>query len=680
MSIPNEITFDRLPPIGYPNVIKMHRFLPNTNSIAQPGDIIRFNISTQGFWDPYTAYINIEIDVSEETTLDNHDLLQIDSSASSFISEFIATCKGGELERVSEYDVLASFLNDVSLNNEQRQCRDIEGLGNNSRAFNKRCGSVFPDSITIPSLYYNSTDSKTYFSKDQVFIAGPKPWVYPIRDEEYSTIAGSDLKTISNAGYPVYVTNGATTDIKYYSSKKWYDDSFSSGGAASRASVASSEGVGGESFGIVNNLASSFSSCDYSPIVGGQMNTSNIKQFGISNIFNNDLTQGCFEPLFSKGISLPTMMDGIYKPAKLQKRQFCVPLFSGIFGCLMPRSSYKFLPMVALEDLVLEFRLNPFAMFTSGYKIEKGGVFLKAGDSYQLYGEIPRKWRITKFEICVEMIHFDSIINNIITTSLESEQGINFHTTSWYLGPQYSLAPGTNPSGTYQLNLGFESLKTLILMFLPQEYLKHTYLRKLYRINCGITSIQLRIGMELYPSLPLKGHSGTSSHYAKDYLYSNNNEYLISLQKSFQKFQNKDEDCAVNTNNFAVNKRFWLVEDDTQLTLPTTSDYYLFSASASNWLSGYNPLIWENRCVGKALFCLDLESMSENDKIISGLNTLKNKPFEILITSDSGSVYHHGYANAKKTENVSMYIWCQYDMVVQLKKYSVKIMGRGSSI
>jgi hypothetical protein len=137
------------------------------------------------------------------------------------------------------------------------------------------------------------------------------------------------------------------------------------------------------------------------------------------------------------------------------------------------------------------------------------------------------------------MIHFDSIINNIITTSLESEQGINFHTTSWYLGPQYSLAPGTNPSGTYQLNLGFESLKTLILMFLPQEYLKHTYLRKLYRINCGITSIQLRIGMELYPSLPLKGHSGTSSHYAKDYLYSNNNEYLISLQKSFQKFQNK---------------------------------------------------------------------------------------------------------------------------------------------
>jgi hypothetical protein len=244
----------------------------------------------------------------------------------------------------------------------------------------------------------------------------------------------------------------------------------------------------------------------------------------------------------------------------------------------------------------------------------------------------------------------------------------------------FTKPSGTNPSGTYQLNLGFESLKTLALLFLPQDYLKHTYLRKLYRVNCGITSIQLRIGMELYPSLPLKGHSGTSSHYAKDYLYSNNNEYLISLQKSFQKFQNKDEDCAINTNNFAVNKRFWLVEDTDNLTLPSTTDFHLQSAAASCWLSGYNPLIWENRCVGKALFCLDLESMSENDKIISGLNTLKNKPFEILITSDSGSVYHSGLTTAKKTENVNMYIWCQYDMVIQLKKFGIKIMGRGSSI
>ena len=34
----------------------------------------------------------------------------------------------------------------------------------------------------------------------------------------------------------------------------------------------------------------------------------------------------------------------------------------------MPKESYKYIPMTLLKDLMIEFRLNPFAMFTSGYK------------------------------------------------------------------------------------------------------------------------------------------------------------------------------------------------------------------------------------------------------------------------------------------------------------------------
>lgn len=33
----------------------------------------------------------------------------------------------------------------------------------------------------------------------------------------------------------------------------------------------------------------------------------------------------------------------------------------------MPKESYKFIPMSILNELILEFRLNPYAMFTSGY-------------------------------------------------------------------------------------------------------------------------------------------------------------------------------------------------------------------------------------------------------------------------------------------------------------------------
>lgn len=127
----------------------------------------------------------------------------------------------------------------------------------------------------------------------------------------------------------------------------------------------------------------------------------------------------------------------------------------------------------------------------------------------------------------------------MIIDQLNSESGIVFHTNSWYLGPLYNIPAGTTPSGTYQLNLGFESLKTLMLAFIPQDYLSYTFLRKLYRINCSITSLQLRVGMELYPSLPIRGHSGTSGHYNSTYSFYNNSEYLISLQKLLENFKIK---------------------------------------------------------------------------------------------------------------------------------------------
>ena len=33
----------------------------------------------------------------------------------------------------------------------------------------------------------------------------------------------------------------------------------------------------------------------------------------------------------------------------------------------MPKESYKYIPMKALQELIIEFRLSPYAMFTSGY-------------------------------------------------------------------------------------------------------------------------------------------------------------------------------------------------------------------------------------------------------------------------------------------------------------------------
>jgi len=39
---------------------------------------------------------------------------------------------------------------------------------------------------------------------------------------------------------------------------------------------------------------------------------------------------------------------------KITRATYCIPILSGLLGILMPRKSYKLLPMEALKDLVIE--------------------------------------------------------------------------------------------------------------------------------------------------------------------------------------------------------------------------------------------------------------------------------------------------------------------------------------
>lgn len=162
-------------------------------------------------------------------------------------------------------------------------------------------------------------------------------------------------------------------------------------------------------------MSNGFSTPCYNGVNSTANNSSNICAVGINNLFNEDLTNGCFEPLFSKGINTPTMLDGIWQPVATQKRTFCIPIYSGIFGILMPRSSYKYIPMLALEDLTLEFRLSPYALFAAGYRPANGkdstATWNVLGtDAYNKYGQIPRKWKISKFEIVTEMLFLIKIL------------------------------------------------------------------------------------------------------------------------------------------------------------------------------------------------------------------------------------------------------------------------------
>ena len=55
-------------PIGYPSHVRLEKFTPTSFNSVSTSDLIRFNISSNGFWDPYTAYIKLEVDISTDTS------------------------------------------------------------------------------------------------------------------------------------------------------------------------------------------------------------------------------------------------------------------------------------------------------------------------------------------------------------------------------------------------------------------------------------------------------------------------------------------------------------------------------------------------------------------------------------------------------------------------------------
>lgn len=42
---------------------------------------------------------------------------------------------------------------------------------------------------------------------------------------------------------------------------------------------------------------------------------------------------------------------------------------SAIFGVLLPRDSYRYIPMSYFNNLLFEFKMSPYAFFVSGNKV-----------------------------------------------------------------------------------------------------------------------------------------------------------------------------------------------------------------------------------------------------------------------------------------------------------------------
>jgi hypothetical protein len=92
------------------------------------------------------------------------------------------------------------------------------------------------------------------------------------------------------------------------------------------------------------------------------------------------------------------------------------------------------------------------------------------------------------------------------------------------------------------------------------------------------------------------------------------------------------------------------------------------------------PLFHENRCVGKALYALNFETMNTDFSVISGINTMQSKPFDVILRSDGASFTdfkNDTVSTVRFQRDSQMYVFCNYDMIIQLKKSGIHVLGRG---
>lgn len=131
-------------------------------------------------------------------------------------------------------------------------------------------------------------------------------------------------------------------------------------------------------------------------------------------------------------------------------RTFCMPIYSGIMGVLMPDK--KFLPL-SLMPLEIEFTINPHALYCAG------GTGLS------------RQYTVTRMEIYAHMFFFEQEVHRAIEASV-AQAGLYLHFNSFRLGPIGTLTGGadSNINQYAQINVHDKSINSIHTVFMYSDY------------------------------------------------------------------------------------------------------------------------------------------------------------------------------------------------------------------
>lgn len=647
--IPSSINYRSIKPIGVPSRVKKVRFFPqNLYSDIKPNDIVRFHIKAPTFWDPYNCFVKLKVSFED---IHPTGCVQIDGSAHSFINELVISAGSTELERIQEYDVLASILNDVAYDSLGRLGKHHEGLSS----------EILPATNIANSL--NATEIVIGGSASHaVGVHGFKPTLSNSAFTQNTSaglgiIANYSTELFNQSKNPVNIGNFAATAAAVNSNIRRADTTFT---------FLKRKGHPGPYDAVREWPTAKAAAIDY--YTTQNTNTRALNTIGPTHVFSNEYAAGCFEDSFSKGASEYVVKNGKVSNPEITARttaEYCFPLLSGLLGILMPKDQYKLFPAFAVDNLTLEFRINPNAVFTSGYTDPPAadGVTRNLQSPFRpltLATQLTRTFKIVEFELIVDLVQFDDNVTNLMRNQLSGE-GLVIATHSWALGPLYNIPSTTGVLGTWQVNLGFESLKSIFLTFLSNDYMTYSFCRKLYKLSRNITSIQTKIGLEYFPDQPLEGHGGNP--YALTKQDENNWIYLYELHKLFGTLNDTLSGTIINKHNFAINERPYDVTN--------TTAYLVDTAAAENNIDtavGF-PIIHENRMVGRSVYVLNY-SFNSDSTMLNGINTIQNRPFDITIKSDGINT------TPAKDRPCTMMMLCNYDFVVQISLSGIRVLGR----
>jgi len=132
------------------------------------------------------------------------------------------------------------------------------------------------------------------------------------------------------------------------------------------------------------------------------------------------------------------------------------------------------------------------------------------------------------------------------------------------------------------------------------------------------------------------------------------------LKKAFGKWLDIETELFVDVANYSVNDRGF---DPSNVSAWKDGTGAIINTDTANGLT----LFHENRLVGKNILGLDLESLSSDTHYISGINSVNQVPYEIILKSDQLNSF------PRKSE---MHVFHLYDFLVKIHSSGIEIMGK----